>query len=106
MTLTHSSTRQGELLISLDTEIDRTFSRRLRRQRNIMNEAENGVINRGNDQQDPPLIAPPENQNRPNAQRTMREFVYPHIQGDQNPIVRPAVATNNFEIKLATIQNS
>ena len=39
-----------------------------------------------------------------NGQRTMRDFVSPNVQGDQTPIVRPAVATNNFKIKLAMIQ--
>ena len=40
---TRRGARPGELLISLDTEIDRTFHRRLRRQRNILNGAENKI---------------------------------------------------------------
>ena len=51
----------------------------------MMNEAKNrirnGVADGGNNQQDPPLAAPPENQNRPNVQRTMRYFVSPYMQG-------------------------
>ena len=43
-------------------------------------------------------------QNPQNGQRTMRDFVSPNVQGDQTPIVRPVVATNNFEIKPAMIQ--
>ena len=45
-------------------------------------------------------------QNPQNGQRTMQDFVSPNVQGDQTPIVRPTVAVNNFEIKLAMIQNS
>ena len=41
--------------------------------------------------------------NPQNGQRTMRDFVSPNVQGDQTPIVRPAVAANNFEIKPAII---
>ena len=37
-------------------------------------------------------------------QRTTRDFISPHLQGDQNLIVRPVVAANNFEIKPAMIQ--
>ena len=43
-------------------------------------------------------------QNPQNGHRTMRDFVSPNVQGDQTPIVRPAVAANNFEIKPAMIQ--
>ena len=43
-------------------------------------------------------------QNPQNGQRTMRDFVSPNMQGDQTPIVRPAVAANNFKIKPAMIQ--
>ena len=77
---------------------------RLKRQRNILNGAKNGVADEGNDQRDPPPTAPLENQNRQNVQRTIRDFVSPHIQGDQNPIMRPAVAANNFKIKPTMIQ--
>ena len=34
----------------------------------------------------------------------MQDFVSPNMQGDQTPIMRPAVAANNFEIKPAMIQ--
>ena len=40
-------------------------------------------------------------QNPQNGQRTMRDFMSPNVQGDQTPIMRPAVAANNFEIKPA-----
>ena len=43
-------------------------------------------------------------QNGQNGQRTVRDYVSPNIQSDQNPIVRPVVAANNFEIKPAMIQ--
>ena len=39
-----------------------------------------------------------------NGQRTMRDFVSPNIQSNQNLIVSPVVAANNFEIKPAMIQ--
>lgn len=73
MCSTRNSARQGESLISLDTEIERTFRRRLRRQRNMMNGAENGVGNGvavGENNQQAPLPADlPENQNRQIAQK-------------------------------------
>ena len=34
----------------------------------------------------------------------MRDFISPRKQGDQNPIMRPAVVANNFEIKPSMIQ--
>ena len=34
----------------------------------------------------------------------MRDFISLHMQGDQNPIVRPTVVANNFEIKPTMIQ--
>ena len=34
----------------------------------------------------------------------MRDFMSPNVQGDQTPIIRQAVATNNFEIKPTMIQ--
>ena len=43
-------------------------------------------------------------QNPQNVKRTMRDFVSPNVQGDQTPIVRLAVAVNNFEITPAIIQ--
>ena len=43
-------------------------------------------------------------QNGQNGQRTMRDYVSPNVQNDQNPIVRSVVAANNFEIKPAMIQ--
>ena len=45
------------------------------------NGIENGVIDGGNKQQDPPPVAPPENHNRPNAQKTMKDFVSLHMYG-------------------------
>ena len=43
-------------------------------------------------------------QNGQNGQRTMRDYMSPNIQSDQNLIVRPVVAANNFESKPAMIQ--
>ena len=84
MRSTRNSDRQGESLISLDTEIERTFHRRLRRQRNMMNGAENGAGNGvavgANNQQAPLPAALLENHNRKIAQRTMRDFVSLHLQ--------------------------
>ena len=60
-------------------------------------------MNEGEDERNPPprKQAPPQGKN---GQRTMRDYVSPNIQSDQNSIVRPAVAANNFEIKPAMIQ--
>ena len=44
-----------------------------------------------------------EQQEAANVQRIMRDFISPHIQGDHNPITRPAVVANNFEIKPTMI---
>ena len=40
----------------------------------------------------------------PMANRTMRECLNSNMQQDQNPIVPPTIAANNFEIKPAMIQ--
>ena len=48
-----------------------------------------------------------EERNQPpaqNGQRTMRDYVSPNVQSDQNPIMRQVVAANNFKIKPAMIQ--
>ena len=45
----------------------------------------------------------PPAQNGQNGQRTMRDYVSPNVQSNQNPIVRPVVAANKFEIKPAMI---
>ena len=42
-------------------------------------------------------------QNPQNGHRTMQDYVSSNVQGDQTPIVRPAVAANNFEIEPAMI---
>ena len=55
----------------------------------------------GGEEAPPGLQAPQQIQN---GQRTMRDYVSPNVQSDQNPIVRPTVAANNFEIKPAMIQ--
>ena len=90
MHTTHSVTKQGVPLISLDLELERAVQRRRRQHKNMMNE---GKKERNQ----------PSTQNGQNGQRTMREYVSPNVQSDQNPIVRPVVATNNFEIKLGMI---
>ena len=46
----------------------------------------------------------PPAQNGQNGQRTMRDYVSPNVQGNQNPIIRPTVTVNNFEIKPAMTQ--
>ena len=46
----------------------------------------------------------PPAQNGQNGKRTLRDYVSPNVQSDQNPIVRPTVVANNFEIKPAMIQ--
>ena len=60
-------------------------------------------MNEGEKVRDPPQNVQ-NGQNGQNGQRTMRDFVSPNVQGDQTPIVRSAVAANNFEIKPAIIQ--
>ena len=89
MHITRGASRQGAQLIPLDLELERTVRRRRRQNRDRMNEGEE---------------VPQNGQNGQNGQRTMRDFVSPNVQGDQTPIVRPAVAANNFEIKPAMIQ--
>ena len=79
---------------------------RLGGQKDRMNEENRRVENDGVAEQDLPPARQPKNQNRQNVQRIMRDFVSPHLQGDQSPFVRLAVVTNNFEIKLTMIQNS
>ena len=92
MHITRGASKQGAQLIPLDLELERTVRRRRRQNRDRMNEGEKVPQNVHN------------GQNGQNGQRTMRDFVSPNVQGDQTPIVRPAVAANNFEIKPAMIQ--
>ena len=60
-------------------------------------------MNRGEDKRNPPprQQTPPQGKN---GQRTMRDYISPNVQSDQNPIVRPTVIANNFKIKPAMIQ--
>ena len=58
----------------------------------------------GGEEAPPGLQAPQQRQNGQNGQRTMRDYVSPNVQSDQNPIVRPTVVANNFEIIPAMIQ--
>ena len=95
MHTTHSATKQGVSLISLDLELERAVSRRRRQHRDRMNG--------GEDERNPPSRQQSPQQGQ-NGQRTMRDYVSPNIQSDQNSIVRPAVVANNFEIKPAMIQ--
>ena len=83
MHTTRSVTKQGVSLIPLDLEFKRAVQRRRRQHRNRMNEREE-------ERNQHPA------QNRQNGKRTMRDYVSPNVQSDQNPIVRPAVAANNF----------
>ena len=91
MHTTRSATKQGVSLIPLDLELKRAIRRRRRQHRNRMNGGEK-------ERNQPPT------QNGHNGQRTMRDYVSPNVQSDQNPIMRPVVAANNFEIKPAMIQ--
>ena len=93
MHTTRSATKQGVPLIPLDLELERAVQKRRRQHRNMMNEGEE-------EKNQPPA------QNGHKGWRTMRHYVSPNVQSDQNPIVRPVVAANNFEIKPAMIQNS
>ena len=95
MHTTRSATKQGVLLIPFDLELERAVQRRRRQHKDR--------INRGKNERNPPprQQAPPQGQN---GQRTMRNYVSPNVQSDQNPIVRLTVTANNFEIKLAMIQ--
>ena len=94
MHTTRSATKQGVPLIPFDFELEMAVQRR-RQHRDKMNERE--------DERNPPprQQAPQQGQN---GQRTMRDYVSPNVQSDQNPIVRSTVAANNFEIKPAMIQ--
>ena len=84
-------TKQGVPLIPLDLELERAVQRRRRQYRNMMNEGKE-------ERNQPPT------QNGQNGKRTMRDYMSPNIQSDQNLIVRPVVAANNFESKPAMIQ--
>ena len=86
-----STTKQGVPLIPLDLELEREIQRRRRQHRNRMNGEEE-------ERNQPPA------QNVQNEQRSMRDYMSPNVQSDQNLIVRPVVAANNFEIKPAMIQ--
>ena len=57
------------------------------------------MMNEGEEERNQPPA-----QNVQNGQRTIRDYVCPNVQSDQNSIVRPVVAANNFEIKSAMIQ--
>ena len=87
MHTTRSASKKGVSLIPLDLELEKAARQRRKQLRGRMNGVEGQ--------------AP---QNGQNGQRTMRDFVSPNVQSDQTPIVRPAVAANNFEIKPAMIQ--
>ena len=91
MHTTRSATKQGVSLILLDLELERAVRRR-RQHRDKMNG--------GEDERN----SPPRQQQGQNGQRTMRDYVSPNVQSDQNPIVRPTVLANNFEIKPTMIQ--
>ena len=98
MHTTRSASKQGVPLIPLNLKLERTVRRRRRQHRDRMNKGED-------ERNAPPLQqAPQQGQNGQNGQRTMRDYVSPNVQSDQNLIVRPTVTTNNFEIKPAMIQ--
>ena len=92
MHTTRSATKQGVPLIPFDLELERAVRKRRKQHRDRMNE--------GEDERNPP----PRQQQGQNRHRTMRDYISPNVQSDQNPIVRPTVATNNFDIKPTMIQ--
>ena len=91
MRTTRSASKQGVPLIPLDLELERAIQRRRKQHRNRMNGGKE-------EKNQPPA------QNGQNGQRTMRDYVNPNVQSDQNSIVKPVVIANNFEIKPAMIQ--
>ena len=95
-----SASKQGLELIPLDLEQEKIV-REKKKQTVILKHSPSKMEAR--DLENDPLRQPVL-QNPQNGHRTMRDFVSPNVQGDQTPIVRPAVAANNFEIKPAMIQ--
>ena len=71
-------------LLPFDSEIERTFLKRLRERRKKINMAET-VENA-------------------NGERALRDYAVPSIIGSNSSIRRPPIAANNFEIKPAIIQ--
>ena len=97
---TRSTSKQGLELILLDLELEKTV--REKKKQTIISRQSPIKIDLGDDaRNDPPRQRVL--QNPQNGQRTMRYFMSPNVQGDQTPIVRPAVVANNFEIKPAMI---
>ena len=76
--------QQGKL-IEFDPEIERTFKRRLREQRNHIKKME-GVD---------------DGRNQP---RLLKDYAAPTVKGTTSSIRRPAIQANNFEIKPSLIQ--
>ena len=107
---TRSFDYDNKLLETLDPEIDRTFHQRRREQQATMNHGDELNNNNGggdrinnNNNRDNANRFLNQHQN-PIANRTMRECLNSNMQQDQNPIVPPAIAANNFEIKPSMIQ--
>ena len=97
---TRSASKQGLELIPLDLEIEKTV--RDKKKQTVISKHSPSKMEARDLENDP--VRQPVLQNPQHGHRTMRDFVSPNVQGDQTPIVRPAVAANNFEIKPAMIQ--
>ena len=106
---TRSLDYDSKLLETLDPEIDRTFHQRRREQQATMNHGDelnnnNGGGDRANNNNQNNANRFLNQHQNPIANRTMRECLNSNMQQDQNPIVPPAIAANNFEIKPSMIQ--
>ncbi|XP_073153803.1 uncharacterized protein [Henckelia pumila] len=79
-------------LLSFDPEIERTFRRRRRQQKESIAEQER-LCGDGKDENNAPPIY-----------RSMLDSVMPSIENARPSIIRPAIAANQFEIKPVVIQ--
>ena len=91
---TRSASKQGLELIPLDLELEKTV--REKKRQTVISKHSPSKIDARDLENDP--LRQQVLQNPLNGQRTMQDFVSPNVQGDQTPIVKPAVAANNFEI--------
>ena len=97
---TRSASKQGLELIPLDLELEKTV--RKKKKQIIISRQSPSKMDLGDDRNEP--LRQPVLQNPQNGQRTIRDFISPNVQGDQTPIIKLVVATNNIKIKLAMIQ--
>ena len=97
---TRSASKQGLELIPLNLELEKIV--REKKRQTVISKHSPSKIDAKDLENDPPRQQVL--QNPQNGQKTMRDFVSSNVQGDQTPIVRSAIAANNFEIKPAMIQ--